>query len=43
MVKKMRTGVIGLGAMGMGIAKTLVIRGFAVEAFDLSEAARGLA
>lgn len=33
-------GVIGLGAMGMGMARTLASRGFAVSVYDLSEAAR---
>lgn len=36
---KIRTGIIGLGAMGLGMAKTLVSKGFAVAAFDLSDAA----
>lgn len=37
-----QVGVIGLGAMGSGMAKTLVERGFAVRGFDLS-AERGRA
>lgn len=31
-----KVGVIGLGAMGMGMARTLVGKGFAVTVFDLS-------
>ncbi|MCX7272147.1 MAG: NAD-binding protein [Burkholderiales bacterium] len=33
-------GVIGLGAMGMGVARTLLRKGFAVHACDVREAAR---
>jgi putative dehydrogenase len=36
----MRIGVIGLGAMGLPMAATLVRRGFAVTGFDLRESAR---
>ncbi|MDO5756938.1 MAG: NAD(P)-dependent oxidoreductase [Rhodobacterales bacterium] len=41
--QKIRAGVIGLGAMGIGMATILVDKGFAVAAFDLSETARGRA
>ena len=34
----MRTGVIGLGDMGSGIAKNLMKNGFQVTGLDLSEA-----
>ena len=37
--QQLRTGVIGLGAMGIGMAQTLAAKGFAVAAFDLSDAA----
>lgn len=33
-------GVIGLGAMGMGVARTLLRKGFQVHACDVREAAR---
>lgn len=33
-------GVVGLGAMGLGMARTLVRRGFAVTGFDLSAGRR---
>jgi putative dehydrogenase len=33
-------GIVGLGAMGMGIARTLLRKGFEVHACDLREAAR---
>lgn len=36
---QIRAGVIGLGAMGIGMARTLCAKGFAVAAFDLSDAA----
>jgi 3-hydroxyisobutyrate dehydrogenase len=36
-------GVVGLGAMGLGMATTLAGKGFAVKGFDLSEARRTLA
>lgn len=36
-------GVIGLGAMGLGMARTLAEKGFAVSAFDLSDTARARA
>ena len=36
-------GVVGLGAMGIGMATTLAREGFAVKGFDLSEARRALA
>lgn len=36
----MRTGVIGLGDMGSGLAKNLLANGFEVTGFDLSEARR---
>lgn len=38
-IPKIRTGIVGLGAMGLGMAKTLLSKGFAVAAFDLSDAA----
>ncbi len=37
--QQIRTGIIGLGAMGIGMAQTLTAKGFAVAAFDLSAAA----
>ncbi len=37
--QQIRTGIIGLGAMGIGMAQTLAAKGFAVAAFDLSDAA----
>lgn len=37
--QQIRAGVVGLGAMGLGMAQTLTAKGFAVAAFDLSEAA----
>ncbi len=37
--QQIRAGIIGLGAMGIGMAQTLAAKGFAVAAFDLSEAA----
>ena len=36
-------GVVGLGAMGLGMASTLASKGFRVLGFDLSEARRALA
>lgn len=36
-------GVVGLGAMGLGMASTLALKGFRVLGFDLSEARRKLA
>ena len=33
-------GVIGLGAMGMGVARSLLRKGFGVHACDVREAAR---
>lgn len=36
-------GVIGLGAMGLGMARTLAEKGFTVSAFDLSDTARARA
>lgn len=38
-----QVGVIGLGAMGLGMARTLVERGFSVRGFDLSAERAGLA
>lgn len=38
-----RIGVIGLGAMGLGMATTLAARGFQVAGFDLSAARRDAA
>lgn len=35
-----RVGLIGLGSMGMGMARNLIKAGFDVTGFDLSEAAR---
>jgi 3-hydroxyisobutyrate dehydrogenase-like beta-hydroxyacid dehydrogenase len=35
-----RTGVIGLGAMGLPMAATLARKGFSVTAFDLDEGRR---
>ena len=35
----LRTGIIGLGAMGIGMAQNLAAKGFDVAAFDLSETA----
>ncbi|MCQ0091603.1 NAD(P)-dependent oxidoreductase [Roseovarius sp. M141] len=37
--QQIRTGIIGLGAMGIGMAQSLAAKGFAVAAFDLSDAA----
>ncbi|MEP7084532.1 MAG: NAD(P)-binding domain-containing protein, partial [Betaproteobacteria bacterium] len=34
-----RVGVIGLGAMGMGVAQSLVRGGFEVHAYDVRQAA----
>ena len=34
-----RTGVIGLGAMGLQMGRHMVLKGFAVEGYDLSEEA----
>lgn len=36
-------GVVGLGAMGLGMATTLASNGFAVKGFDLSDSRRNLA
>ena len=41
--KRTTVGVVGLGAMGLGMATTLAGKGFAVKGFDLSEARRTLA
>jgi putative dehydrogenase len=38
--KKPAVGVIGLGSMGMGVARTLVSKGFPTHAFDIRAAAR---
>lgn len=38
--KKPSVGVIGLGSMGMGVARTLVKRGFTTHAFDVRASAR---
>ncbi len=38
--KKPSVGVIGLGSMGMGVARTLVAKGFSTHAFDLRTSAR---
>ena len=35
-----RIGCIGLGAMGMGVARSLLRKGFEVHACDVREAAR---
>lgn len=43
MDKTSATGVIGLGAMGLPMAKTLASKGFEVIGFDLSEERRALA
>jgi 3-hydroxyisobutyrate dehydrogenase len=41
--KSVSVGVIGLGSMGMGVARTLVQKGFKVHAFDVRrEALRAL-
>lgn len=40
---KTTVGVVGLGAMGLGMASTLASKGFRVLGFDLSEARRSLA
>ncbi len=37
--QQIRTGIIGLGAMGIGMTQSLAAKGFAVAAFDLSDAA----
>ena len=34
-----QVAVIGLGAMGMGMARTLAAKGFAVTVFDISDQA----
>ena len=39
-VKKPSVGVIGLGSMGMGVARTLVKQGFTTHAFDVRAGAR---
>lgn len=39
-VKKPTVGVIGLGSMGMGVARTLVKKGFKTHAFDVRASAR---
>jgi putative dehydrogenase len=39
-VKKPSVGVIGLGSMGMGVARTLVKKGFVTHAFDIRAKAR---
>lgn len=36
-------GIVGLGSMGLGMAKTLVSKGFAVIGFDVSDACRNAA
>jgi len=38
--RKPSVGVIGLGSMGMGVARTLVSKGFPTHAFDIRAAAR---
>ncbi|MGD8788760.1 MAG: NAD(P)-binding domain-containing protein [Burkholderiales bacterium] len=38
--KKPAVGVIGLGSMGMGVARTLVSKGFPTHAFDIRASAR---
>lgn len=43
MSKKPSVGVIGLGSMGLGMARTLAAKGFQVKAFDLSPDRRALA
>ncbi len=40
MAKKPSVGVIGLGSMGMGVARTLVKKGFTTHAFDVRASAR---
>ena len=39
-VRKPSVGVIGLGSMGMGVARTLVKKGFTTHAFDIRASAR---
>lgn len=39
-VRKPSVGVIGLGSMGMGVARTLVTKGFSTHAFDIRASAR---
>lgn len=41
--KETAIGVVGLGAMGLGMATTLASNGFAVKGFDLSDSRRRLA
>ncbi|OCP15637.1 NAD(P)-dependent oxidoreductase [Ensifer sp. LC163] len=41
--KETAIGVVGLGAMGLGMATTLASHGFAVKGFDLSDSRRRLA
>ena len=38
--RKPSVGVIGLGSMGMGVARTLVKKGFTTHAFDIRASAR---
>ena len=38
--RKPSVGVIGLGSMGMGVARTLVKKGFPTHAFDIRASAR---
>ena len=38
--RKSSVGVIGLGSMGMGVARTLVKKGFTTHAFDIRASAR---
>ena len=38
--RKPSVGVIGLGSMGMGVARTLVAKGFPAHAFDIRASAR---
>lgn len=38
--RKPSVGVIGLGSMGMGVARTLISKGFPTHAFDIRAAAR---
>ena len=40
MAKKTSVGVIGLGSMGMGVARTLLKKGFTTHAFDIRASAR---